>query len=204
MGDDGSNILTCSVKIPDGWSKAGVKEEDKKCRSKLIEERRLEKIPHPSYDLDGDGFVGGRDYVIAKQFDKDMDGKLNAKERANAIEAIKNVRKVYIASSSSSSSKGYLIDFSINIYLIIKFFLRDSSKILCGMWRSLEGLGLTGCYKREEYLWMRKTFYQSEGPTQSTQTLSKNLLSETKTNWTIIESLPISNYLILVDNITPY
>ena len=29
----------------------------------------------------GDGIVGGRDYVIAKLFDKDKDGKLNLKER---------------------------------------------------------------------------------------------------------------------------
>jgi hypothetical protein len=28
-------------------------------------------MPHISYDLDGDGFVGGRDLVIAKLFDKD-------------------------------------------------------------------------------------------------------------------------------------
>jgi hypothetical protein len=40
--------------------------------------------------LDQDGFVGNRDLVMAKHFDKDMDGKLNAVERANAEEAIKN------------------------------------------------------------------------------------------------------------------
>jgi hypothetical protein len=38
--------------------------------------------------LDGDGFVGGRDYVIAKQFDKDNDGRLNTLEKKNALEAI--------------------------------------------------------------------------------------------------------------------
>jgi hypothetical protein len=54
-----------------------MKEEEKKSRTKLIEQRRIEKIPHQSYDLDGDGYVGGRDYVIAKQFDKDGDGRLN-------------------------------------------------------------------------------------------------------------------------------
>ena len=46
-------------------------EEQKLTRTQLTENRRKEKIPHISYDLDGDGFVGGRDYIIAKQFDKD-------------------------------------------------------------------------------------------------------------------------------------
>jgi hypothetical protein len=38
-----------------------------------------------------DGYVGGKDYVVAKCFDKDGDGKLNAVEKANAVEALKNV-----------------------------------------------------------------------------------------------------------------
>jgi hypothetical protein len=41
-------------------------------------------MPHISYDLDGDGIVGGRDLVIAKIFDKDQDGRLNTTERKNA------------------------------------------------------------------------------------------------------------------------
>ena len=48
-------------------------------------------MPDISYDLDGDGYVGNRDYVIAKVFDKDGDGKLNESERKNALDAIKNV-----------------------------------------------------------------------------------------------------------------
>ena len=31
----------------------------------------LEKIPDSSYDLDGDGYVGGRDCVLIKRFDVD-------------------------------------------------------------------------------------------------------------------------------------
>lgn len=34
-------------------------------------------MPDISFDLDGDGKVGGQDLVIAKLFDKDKDGKLN-------------------------------------------------------------------------------------------------------------------------------
>ena len=41
--------------------------------------------------MDGDGFVGGKDYVLAKLFDNDKDGRLNSVERKNAIEAIQNV-----------------------------------------------------------------------------------------------------------------
>jgi len=59
-------------------------------KTELIEKRRLDKIPDKSYDLDGDGFVGGRDYVISKRFDVDKDGKLNTNEKRQAMEAIKN------------------------------------------------------------------------------------------------------------------
>ena len=48
----------------------------------------MESIPHISYDLDGDGYVGGRDLVIAKHFDKDGDGILNEVEKANAMKAL--------------------------------------------------------------------------------------------------------------------
>lgn len=51
----------------------------------------MAKIPDISFDLDGDGNVGGRDYVISKLFDKNGDGKLDAQERKAADEAIKNV-----------------------------------------------------------------------------------------------------------------
>lgn len=44
----------------------------------------------PSYDLDGDGVVDNRDMYISKIFDKDGDGKLNATERKNAEDAIRN------------------------------------------------------------------------------------------------------------------
>jgi hypothetical protein len=66
-------------------------------RTELIQKRKLEKIPDKTYDLDGDGFVGGRDYVISKRFDVDRDGKLNQEERNNALEAIKrNVEDEYV------------------------------------------------------------------------------------------------------------
>lgn len=57
----------------------------------MDENRRLEKVPHISYDLDGDGYVGGRDYVIAKTFDKGSKGRLTESERKTAFEAVNNV-----------------------------------------------------------------------------------------------------------------
>jgi len=40
--------------------------------------------------LDGDGYVGGRDLVIAKYFDMDKDGRLNTAEKENAIKALQD------------------------------------------------------------------------------------------------------------------
>lgn len=57
-------------------------------RTKLLEKRKLEKIPDITYDLDMDGFVGGRDYFLAKRFDLDKDGKLNQEEKQKAYEEI--------------------------------------------------------------------------------------------------------------------
>ena len=59
-------------------------------RTKLKQTRKAEAIPDITYDLDGDGYVGGRDLVIAKHFDKDMDGRLNTAEKQNAVEALKD------------------------------------------------------------------------------------------------------------------
>ena len=62
-----------------------------KTNTELQAARHAAKIPDISFDLDGDNFVGNRDYVIAKLFDKDGDGKLNKEERTAADEAVRNV-----------------------------------------------------------------------------------------------------------------
>lgn len=75
-------------------------------RTKLLENRRKEKIPDITYDLDRDGFVGGRDYFIAKKFDKDQDGKLNEIERKAAYEAIyNNYEDQYVWNLENQGSK---------------------------------------------------------------------------------------------------
>jgi len=53
-------------------------------------------MPDISYDLDGDGYVGGRDYVLSKKFDLDGDGKLNSSERKAADDAIRNVSYLHL------------------------------------------------------------------------------------------------------------
>jgi len=45
-------------------------------------------LPHLSFDLDGDGCVSATDFFLAKQFDKDKDGKLNDEELASAMKAL--------------------------------------------------------------------------------------------------------------------
>ena len=39
--------------------------------------RKMEPIPHHSFDIDNDGIVSQLDYFYAKQFDRDGDGRLN-------------------------------------------------------------------------------------------------------------------------------
>jgi hypothetical protein len=57
-------------------------------KTKLLAERRAEKIPHISYDLDGDGYVGGKDYVIARRFDIGQKNYLTKEERGEAFAAL--------------------------------------------------------------------------------------------------------------------
>jgi hypothetical protein len=79
-----------NIEIPVCWSKPDTKEEDKKTRTKLLQGRAREAIPDITYDLDGDGYVGGKDLVIAKRFDLDKDGRLNTAEKENAFKALQD------------------------------------------------------------------------------------------------------------------
>ena len=92
------NILSEKSSIKTPWDATNsLTKSTPMTRTKLLELRKKENIPDISYDLDGDGYVGGRDYVLSKRFDIDGDGKLNPKERKNALEAIKNgVEKEYV------------------------------------------------------------------------------------------------------------
>ena len=63
------------LEVPGWWSNAS-ESFQKKTRSGILMQRKTDKIPDSSYDLDGDGIVGGRDLVIAKQFDIEKKGSL--------------------------------------------------------------------------------------------------------------------------------
>lgn len=56
--------------------------------TKLKEARRIEHMPDISYDLDGDGYVGGRDYVVARRFDQGFKNYLTEEEQATAKKAL--------------------------------------------------------------------------------------------------------------------
>jgi hypothetical protein len=58
----------------------------------MQEERRLERIPDLTYDLDHDGKVGGQDMVVAHLFDFDKNGRLEPEERKAAETALAAVR----------------------------------------------------------------------------------------------------------------
>lgn len=60
-----------------------------KSRQELLSQRKKELLPHPTFDIDNDGFVSHMDMFISKQFDKDKDGMLNEIERADAENALK-------------------------------------------------------------------------------------------------------------------
>jgi hypothetical protein len=51
-------------------------------RSELMKKIRVTGAPHPSYDLDLDGYVSQDDYKLAKRFDFDGNGVLDPDERA--------------------------------------------------------------------------------------------------------------------------
>jgi hypothetical protein len=75
-----------NVRQPSHW----VHEPKTRTRTELFEKRKADKIPDPSYDLDGDGQVGGQDLVLGRRFDKDNDGRLNTAELETAKQAIKD------------------------------------------------------------------------------------------------------------------
>lgn len=56
-----------------------------KTRSDLLAQRKEAMKPDTSYDLDGDGIVGVREYYFAARMDKDKDGTLNVKEKLHGL-----------------------------------------------------------------------------------------------------------------------
>ena len=103
------NILSEKEDIKTPWDSTNpLSQSTPMTRTKLLELRKKENIPDISYDLDGDGYVGGRDYVLSKRFDVDGDGKLKKKKKKNALEAIKNgVEREYVWNLENQGGKRY-------------------------------------------------------------------------------------------------
>ena len=89
-GETKYNILAEKDKIKIPWDDVSKSQSTPMTRTKLLERRKLERIPDISYDLDKDGYVGGKDFVLSKRYDLDGDGKLNEEEKKAAYEGIKN------------------------------------------------------------------------------------------------------------------
>jgi len=89
--DPSSQAKSSSVSHPEKKQSITLNPLEKMTRSKLLEHRRRENIPDISYDLDGDGNVGGRDYVVARRFDNGFKNYLTDEERQKAFEALNNV-----------------------------------------------------------------------------------------------------------------
>lgn len=56
-----------------------------KTRSELLAQRKEALKPDASYDLDGDGVVGVREYYFAARMDKDVSGQLDSKEKLQGL-----------------------------------------------------------------------------------------------------------------------
>ena len=52
-----------------------------KTKKELQRKKKLVNMPHMSYDIDGDGYVSQEDYFMAKRFDMDGNGVLDADEQ---------------------------------------------------------------------------------------------------------------------------
>eukprot|EP01035_Chromulina_nebulosa_P018627 gene18627-24362_t len=57
-------------------------------RSELLKKIRATFLPHPSFDLDGDGYVSQEDYKTAKRFDLDNNGIIDIEEKQIAQQVL--------------------------------------------------------------------------------------------------------------------
>ena len=65
-----------------------------KTKKELQRKKKLVNMPHMSYDIDGDGYVSQEDYFMAKRFDMDGNGVLDADERVGRAVANAQVHAV--------------------------------------------------------------------------------------------------------------
>ena len=99
-----------------------------KTRSELLENRRRNSLPDISYDLDGDGVVGGQDFLISRRFDPHMQGKLSAEARQQALQFLKEGKDEQFLWGCESSGASRTIPIKQQRGLII--IGDDATKIL--------------------------------------------------------------------------
>jgi len=69
------------VQLPDKWQQT----PRFSTRSELRQSRAATMLPHVSFDVDGDGFVGQQDFKIGKKHDLGSEGQLTGGQRDSAI-----------------------------------------------------------------------------------------------------------------------
>jgi len=72
------------VDVPSEWNR----QPRHPTRSALLAARRAERVPHRTFDVDGDGVVGALDCFIASSFDRDRDGRLSTGEQQKMNRAL--------------------------------------------------------------------------------------------------------------------
>ena len=84
------NILAEKDQIKIPWEEGLKSRNNILTRSELIERRKQERMPSLTYDLDNDGYVSQKDYIISRLYDSNKDGILAPEERKKALEDLKN------------------------------------------------------------------------------------------------------------------
>jgi len=65
-----------NIRLPPAWRNNPMA----KTYTQLKSDRRRAPLPHPSFDLNGDGNISVKEYAVANYMDKDKDGRLNTHE----------------------------------------------------------------------------------------------------------------------------
>lgn len=74
-------------------------------RSELLAQRKEALKPDASYDLDGDGVVGVREFYFAAQMDKDVSGQLNMQEKLHGLKDLReNVGNVLFVDNAGKAN----------------------------------------------------------------------------------------------------
>jgi hypothetical protein len=84
----GAMIASSTAPIPASWQKTNKDVVGITSQRKLLRQRKQASIPHPSYDLDGDGAVSNQDLFISRRFDRSDKGYLTAEEQQEAKRAM--------------------------------------------------------------------------------------------------------------------